>query len=210
MRALRHCLLTILSGKLRPIREQIVAHRRAICARCGMHCMVWDGPATRPASWMKVFAVNESLRTCAQTLWLDADATPRGAFAFPTATPPADLVAVRDANGLNAGIVLVKSTEWTRRLLDDVWRRVEYTHHRWWEQEALRRVLSDRPTRRARLTADVARHVDHIAGCFSTTAASVCRGRIVAAMRASNVSSACTPLRWRTTRVTPHDLRVMR
>ena len=203
------CLLTILSGKLLPIRDEIIQHRQRICAKCNMHCVVWSGSATRPVSWMKIRALRESTSRCTETLWLDADATPIRMFHFPTATPRADVVAVRDMNGLNAGIMLVQSTAWVNDTLRVVWNRREFINHPWWEQEALRRSIYEMKLPDAeksiRLTQDVSAHFHHVAGCFSTQKAHHCRRRILDSIRAFR-DGECREVTLRTHAVTRSDV----
>lgn len=175
------CLLTIVSDKFAPIRRDILSHRQRICDECNMRCITWDREATRPVSWMKIQAVLDSMHRCDRILWLDGDATPRHAFKFPVANPPADLVAVLDDNGLNAGILLMNSTQWLNETMRIVWDRTEFLNHPWWEQEALRRSIYEHrvDTASIRLTSDTPKHFRHIAGCFSTTPAHVCRRKVL-------------------------------
>ena len=202
------CLLTILSDKLLPIRNEIVIHRQHICDACGMKCIVWDGNATRPSSWMKIKAVQESTSQCEQVLWLDADATPVKMFNFPTEKPRADIVAVHDQNGLNAGIMLFKNNTWVKKVLSIVWERTEFLHHPWWEQEALRRSIYDGTIGnrdRIRLTYDVPAHFHHIAGCFSTQPAEICRQRILHDIAASR-QNGCEDIHLQTHEVDNKDV----
>lgn len=176
------CVLTIMFDKLLPIRDEIAHHRQRICQKCNMKCIVWDGNATRPSSWMKIKALQETLIHCERVLWVDADATPVRMFKFPSFKPEADIVAVHDRNGLNAGIMLVESSEWVKQTLNVVWNRHEFLQHPWWEQEALRRSIYDKTIKHShkiRLTYDFSAHFHHIAGCFSTQPAHICRGRIL-------------------------------
>lgn len=170
------CLLTILSDKLLPIRDEIAHHRQSICDACAMKCLFWKGNATRPSPWMKIKALQESLYQCRQIMWIDADATPLAMFRFPKTHT--DIVAVHDQNGLNTGIMILHNTTWVHETLRVVWNRDEFMHHPWWEQEALRRSIHDgmiRDTSRIRLSRDLSQRFHHISGCFSTQPARICR-----------------------------------
>jgi hypothetical protein len=203
-----HCLLTIVGGKLLPIRHEIVAHRRSLCDACGVRCVFWGGLETRPLPWMKIKAIQDALEHCVRVLWMDADATPRMRFRFPRAFPRADVVAVRDQNGLNTGLLLLENTNVTRRLLRVTWTRTEFLNHPWWEQEAMRRSLFDGSMSRnaVRLTTDTSRYVDHIAGCLSTQPASVCRAHLRAAIRTSR-NATCQTVRLHTVPLRERDIR---
>jgi hypothetical protein len=41
----------------------------------------------------------------------------------------------------NFGVFLIRSTDWSKKLLDDVWAAEEYINHRWWENAALLTML---------------------------------------------------------------------
>lgn len=203
------CLLTILSEKLLPIRNEIVMHRQRICDACGMRCIAWDGDATRPTPWMKIKAVQQSASQCEQILWIDADATPSTTFNFPTTRPRADIVAAHDHNGLNTGIVLFQNSTWVMKVLRTVWGRTEFVHHPWWEQEALRRSIYDgtiEGRHRIRITHDFSEHFHHIAGCLSTRPPDICRQRILHDIAASH-NNGCKDVRLRTHPVTQEDVR---
>lgn len=180
------CLVTIVTDKLLPIRNEILHHRQRMCDSCGMRCVSWDGNATRSAPWMKIEAMRSVQDECDRILWMDADATPVH-FVYPVAHPASDLIFARDENGLNSGIVLVQTSSWTRRALAAVWDRVEFLHHPWWEQEAIRRCIHEDKVgtwwEKVRLSRDFERHIRHISGCMSTRPASKCRRRILRDVR---------------------------
>ena len=153
--------------------------------------------------------MQESTSQCKQVMWLDADATPSKMFNFPIAKPRADIIAAHDQNGLNTGIVLFKNNTWVKKMLDIVWKRTEFLHHPWWEQEALRRSIYNGTIKnldRIRLTYDFPAHFHHIAGCFSTQPAYLCRRRILRDIAASD-QNGCKDIRLNTHTVKSKDVR---
>ena len=101
----------------------------------------------RPASWGKVSIISERLRTHDVVIWLDADAV--------VVDPTADLsrvVSRRRPLALvahqyhgqtvpNMGVLAVRSTRRTRRLMRELWSMTRYVDHRWWENAALLELL---------------------------------------------------------------------
>jgi len=41
----------------------------------------------------------------------------------------------------NTGVMLVKTTEWSKRFLENIWRQEEFINHGWWEQAALHKLI---------------------------------------------------------------------
>ena len=106
----------------------------------------------RPASWSKILLCRDALDRCEWVWWIDADAA---------ITNPAidvrrycddsfDMIATKDANGLNSGSFLLRSTPAAKLMLDAVWERTEFTDHRWWEQAAMQAVIAEDPSIRAK------------------------------------------------------------
>jgi len=101
----------------------------------------------RPASWSKVLAVRELLDRYRTVFWVDADA----AIVDPGADVAAEL-APRAILGLvahrydgqeipNCGVMVLRRSRATRRLLDAMWARTERRDHVWWENAALLDLL---------------------------------------------------------------------
>lgn len=123
--------------------------------------------AGRPASWGKVPLIRELLEDYDLVWWIDADALIvdssldlRGEL-----EPDKDLYLVEHlfphplGFAASAGVMLWRSTAWSRELLDDLWRDETYAAVYPWENAALLERLgySVRPFYHARPTARVAR-----------------------------------------------------
>jgi galactosyl transferase GMA12/MNN10 family len=102
----------------------------------------------RAPSWSKVIWVRELLDEYDQVLWIDADAIfvdisqDIGDFV----KPEKDLYLVEHTwedgrRSANMGVFLIRSSDWSRRLLHDIWSAEQYINHRWWENAALLDML---------------------------------------------------------------------
>jgi hypothetical protein len=108
-----------------------------------------DLAAGRPAPWGKLPLVRSLLVDYDVVAWLDADAIivdPDSDLADEL-EPDKDLYLVEHWGGdpyeqrANSGVFMVRAGEWASRLLDDVWRREDLSHHQWWENAALMELL---------------------------------------------------------------------
>lgn len=101
----------------------------------------------RPPSWSKIPLLRSLMDQYEWVLWLDADVV------------IVDLEAdigneIRSGSDLyltehhtdggytaNAGVMLIRSTDWARSFLDDVWARADCVDHPWWENAAILELL---------------------------------------------------------------------
>lgn len=101
------------------------------------------GPPERPLSWHKIVLVRELLERYGTVVWIDSDAV---------IVDPTDDIAARleprrsihlvfhEVAGVtvpNAGVFVIERSRRSIRLLERVWSRTEFLHHRWWENAAL-------------------------------------------------------------------------
>jgi galactosyl transferase GMA12/MNN10 family len=104
----------------------------------------------RPPSWAKVVLIRELLQTYDHVFWVDADAiivdlerdvlaeTSDSADAWFARHPQE-----RDPNAtvLNAGIILVRASDFAQALLGAMWDATQFVDHNWWENAALLDLL---------------------------------------------------------------------
>jgi hypothetical protein len=103
----------------------------------------------RPPSWSKVALVRTLLDHYDEVLWIDADAifVDISEDIAGLVTPEKDLYLVEHTweggrrRSANLGVFLIRSTDWSRRLLDSIWTADRYIDHRWWENAALLDML---------------------------------------------------------------------
>lgn len=120
------------------------------------------GLGARPVSWAKLALIRDLLDEHEVVVWIDADAVivdPTDDIARP-GRAPIDLVSHRvdGADVPNAGVMVVRRSPAAVRLIERVWERTEYLHHRWWENAALIAAIGGDPdvglrSRRERLRA---------------------------------------------------------
>lgn len=124
------------------------ANKTAYCARHGYRfvCRTDGFDPDRPSSWSKVPFIRAELAAAEWVFWTDADALVMNAAVPVTrfVQDCVDVVLSGDPNhGINAGHMLVRSTEWSARFLDRVYARTEFLHHPWWENAAVIRLYAE-------------------------------------------------------------------
>jgi hypothetical protein len=93
----------------------------------------------RPPAWAKVPLLRATLDDFDVVLWIDADAVivdPREDIAAELA-PQAQLGLVRHGDVPNTGVMVWRSGEFARSLLEATWANTRFLHHPWWENAAL-------------------------------------------------------------------------
>ena len=101
----------------------------------------------RPAAWDKVALLRALVDDYETVGWIDADAIiVDGAPDIAAACDPSrsvHLVEHRIAQQRipNSGVMVLTEPKAATRLLDRLWTKREYTHHRWWENAALLDLL---------------------------------------------------------------------
>ena len=85
----------------------------------------------RPASWSKILAVKHYLKDVDWVMWLDADTiitNPdiRLESLLPRSASGPDFVITVDGGGYNAGIWLMRRSEWSMAFLDRWWSMKQY------------------------------------------------------------------------------------
>jgi Methyltransferase domain/galactosyl transferase GMA12/MNN10 family len=108
-----------------------------------------DLAAGRPAPWGKLPLVRSLLVDYDVVAWIDADAiiVDSDCDLADELEPDKDLYLVEHWGGepyeqrANSGVFMVRAGEWANRLLDEIWRREDLSHHQWWENAALMQLL---------------------------------------------------------------------
>lgn len=175
------CVVNVAHGpQYKSLAPILAANKQLLCSACGYRCILHSTPLSdRPAAWDKIIALQDAFASgCTRCLWLDADTIIRRPFALPVVTS-ADVLAMRDVNGLNTGVMLLRRSASVNELLLRSWNATQFIHSMWWEQRALRFVLDTNLYLRGRtrlLTGLVSymaqpnssAPIFHAAGCFSS------------------------------------------
>ena len=104
----------------------------------------------RPPAWSKIRLVRDLLDRYEEVLWVDSDAifVDISKDIADVMRPGKDLYLVEHrwaANDewrcANTGVFLVRSTDWSRAFLDQVWQQEQFVEHPWWENAAVLDLL---------------------------------------------------------------------
>jgi galactosyl transferase GMA12/MNN10 family len=140
-------LATIGSGPLAPVLALVAPTFEAYARRHGFQLVVGDGASDgRPPAWGKVPLLRRLLDDVDEALWIDADAVILDDSVDLTSevAPDAYQALVRhvtnDGDVPNTGVWFLRGQR-GRDLLDAVWRREEYSTHKWWENAAVMDLL---------------------------------------------------------------------
>jgi hypothetical protein len=126
---------------------------RAFANRHGWELVVnhADHADGRPPSWGKVPLLLDVMCSYEFVGWIDADALIVDGSRDLAAElrPRKHLYLVEHAHRsgettANAGVMMLRSSRWSRRLLRQVWKQADLIEHRWWENAALMRMLGYR------------------------------------------------------------------
>jgi hypothetical protein len=100
-----------------------------------------DSDPRRPPAWAKVPMLREALGSYELVLWIDADAVIVDGSADIADELEADrflgLVRHGELGVPNTGVMVWRSGEPARELLDRAWNATRFIHHPWWENAAL-------------------------------------------------------------------------
>jgi galactosyl transferase GMA12/MNN10 family len=102
----------------------------------------------RPAPWAKVPMLREAVDAFDLVLWIDADAVIVDGSRDIADELERELGLVAHAHGgqrvPNTGVMVLRTGEFARSLLDEVWGATGRIHHPWWENAALLEALGYR------------------------------------------------------------------
>jgi hypothetical protein len=210
------CVVNVAHGdKYKELASKLESNKKQLCDHCGYRCMLFSEPlqAHRPAAWDKIVALQKAFSTgCNISLWLDADTIVRRSFDALSLMHHRnmDVLAMKDVNGLNTGVMFLRRSAAVDELLQRAWQADQFTYSMWWEQRAIRYVLDTDPSlsRRTQLftklvdypsKVDTEAPIFHAAGCFSSKAfrQSYCRmilSRVLDGAFKSNSSHRCPQL----------------
>jgi glycosyl transferase family (putative galactosyltransferase) len=98
-----------------------------------------EADPARPPAWAKVALLRELLDTYDLALWIDADAVIVDGREDIAAElrPDAQLGLVRHGDVPNTGVMVWRSGDFARSLLDRMWAAKRFLNHPWWENAAL-------------------------------------------------------------------------
>ena len=212
------------------ISSELQENKMAYCRACGFKCIFTNITAhaiDRRPEWDKIPFLQQIIRhgtrdaallhelhtvatevrsVCDIVMFVDADMVFLKPFQVPLLEQDDFLLATRDQNGMNTGMLVLKAGTKAQRLLRESYNRTEYLNVRMCEQNAIRQalVLDKDLYSRVRLTNGVVtttRHqrrfpVFHAAGCFSSRASTfrVCHTKLRSELRRVNMSGSCDML----------------
>jgi hypothetical protein len=171
-------LATLYTAEIARMAELTNPSKRAYCERWGYDFACVEGTLDpdRPPAWSKVLLVRRLLDQYDWVFWLDADAlimNPDVALES-LLDPRYSLILVKqpgpDPFGnlhLNTGSFFARSDEWSKGLMDDLYRQSQFIDHPCWEQEAFMHLYRHRPDVRERVKVEVdARKFNSIANSY--------------------------------------------
>ena len=147
--ASRSAIVTVALGAHEELVDIARPHLRRYAVRHSLDLHVVTDPIApeRPASWTKVLVLRELLNVYERVAVIDADTViVNGAddiTRLPTRLRPIALVAHK-YDGLtipNLGVMAVRRSFTTMRMLEHVWNLTEYVDHKWWENAAMLDLL---------------------------------------------------------------------
>lgn len=101
----------------------------------------------RPPAWSKIRLLRQHLDHYPIVLWIDADALvvdPRADLAATVSRKQPIAMVAHEYGGQrvpNSGVMALRRSRITARMLDSVWAKTEYLDHKWWENAALLDLL---------------------------------------------------------------------
>ena len=103
----------------------------------------------RPAPWAKVQLTRDLLREYSLVAWVDCDAVivDFDRDLGDELEADKDFYIVEQEGGVprdqivNSGVFMARAGAWSERFLAEVWSQEDLTHHRWWENAAIMRLL---------------------------------------------------------------------
>lgn len=141
------CLTTYFDKNFTPLGERCLKSLQIYAQRHNYSVEINNNiRSNRPPSWNKILLIQNLLKKYDCVLWVDADAlfTRFDLDITQELEPDKDLYLARiktlpvtnPAFTPNLGVILIKNTPWSQKLLDDLWQMEQYTNHLWWEQAA--------------------------------------------------------------------------
>ena len=107
------CVVSVVRGpKYDAVADALAANKERYCRLCNYRCLLGHLPLSdRPASWDKLPALDAALDGggCRSAAWVDGDAIFVRPVRLPfelLREPSTAMVALRDKNGFNAGVLL--------------------------------------------------------------------------------------------------------
>lgn len=101
----------------------------------------------RPAPWYKIkILIDEFAKNDYEYfLWIDSDAIIyNNKFDISTILKDnKEIYLSKDFNNINSGVILIKKTEFTLKILNKIWEMTEYLNHIWWEQKAIIHLIEE-------------------------------------------------------------------
>ena len=144
-------ICSLATGRHRELLAESAPTMQAYALRHGWDVVLSCEELTeRPPSWAKVRLIQQLMDDYEFVFWVDADAlhVDLDADVLTHTGPDADVWFARhpqernpDATVVNAGIILARSTDWTRSLVDAMWDSTQFIDHNWWENAALLNLL---------------------------------------------------------------------
>ena len=137
------CIVTAYTPNIASLGDFTSAIAKTYCDKHGYTLRVHkDGfDTTRHPTWSKILFLREALREHPWAFWIDSDAifTNHDIKIESFVQMGGDFFICRDFphNIFNAGVLLIRSCEWSLWFLDEVWKREDLANRTFHEQEAL-------------------------------------------------------------------------
>jgi hypothetical protein len=120
----------------------------------------WD--LSRPHSWSKLHFILDTFQSYEWVFWIDADAVITNhnisLSSFITGNEDMVICQVQHLNEperhkqiLNCGVFLIRSCNFSKKLIETMWNKVHYINHPWWEQIAFIDAYNEQEDVRSRI-----------------------------------------------------------
>jgi hypothetical protein len=146
------CVISVIIGpKFQKYKEKIIKNKRSYCQHMNYTCYLATDVVKqeqRPLAWQKVHTIDIALHTqeCNILLWIDGDAIFMNYQPVPTTSK--DITVSKDHNGINTGVMIIKTTSWTDTFFHRVASTSTFDYHNWWEQAAIIHFVNKEPETR--------------------------------------------------------------
>lgn len=164
--ATRFCLATLYTPEIADLADLTNPSKAEYCRRWGytFECAERSLDTTRHPSWSKILHVRNLLDDYDWVFWLDADALIMnpGVPIEDLIDEAYDLVIAKQPGPdpwgrvhLNTGSFFLRSSDWSRRMLDDLYAQTQFLDHPAWDQEGFFHLYRTRADIRERTKVEV-------------------------------------------------------
>ncbi len=133
-------ICSLWTPELKDFGPMVEANHRAYAEKHGYkyHCL-HSNPTDRPPAWGKIPILLSQMDSADWLFWIDADAifTNFNKRLEEFIVADKDFIAGKNFDGLNSGLFLLSTSQWSRQWLVRIYGLTQFINHQWWEQAAM-------------------------------------------------------------------------